>query len=485
MFLSSVNRTFFTGKLILILILSGAHLMFLNFIMVQQLSFAIRKPFIAVILYTLSYFLSISIGYAFSDKLSHKNIYYLLPLLMITQMTMLIFIQPIAYALSQTFGSLSMYIILSTIFIASSASFGSLFLPRIIDEDKIPILNAYRFEITGALIALILILLLGQIGYHWIINVYLITWILFCLLLKTPRMLTSFVVITTLIFGFNFNSWDLYAAKHFYKSYYKKRDIRDIIYRKYSIYQKVEIAETNSGEKILLLNGRRQFTEGSFNTYSYFVALLPSLLLEKPHVAVLGCGSMSTVGRVGDKAKKIEIVDIDEEVFKASERYFKAFNRLSEFKNWTFVADDAKHFLGSRRDHFDLILHDIPPAKSRQTALTYTKEFFELVKSRLSDEGIFSISSLTPLHENSDYGKNMLSTLTHVFEHYFAIEYRGDIYFYGGKKSMPLPTKQQLEEILKSGEKKDAVIYLGKELKPLITGGKIITLNNLSDLIYE
>ena len=55
---------------------------------------------------------------------------------------------------------------------------------------------------------------------------------------------------------------------------------------------------------------------------------------------------------------------------------------------------DAKRFLGSTDQTYDLIVDDIPPAKSRQIALTYTREFFTLVKERLNPGGIFSMPTL-------------------------------------------------------------------------------------------
>src|SRR5262249_46903306 len=127
----------------------------------------------------------------------------------------------------------------------------------------------------------------------------------------------------------------------------------------------------------------------------------------------------------------IKIVDLDPEVFAAAKRFFGKYNRLDELHNWTFTADDAKHFIANTDERFDLILHDIPPARSRQIALTYTEEFFRLVKARLQAGGLFSISSLTPFSRDSHYGKRMIATLTHVFDRYFILVHRGSVYFYG------------------------------------------------------
>src|SRR5690349_19991145 len=104
---------------------------------------------------------------------------------------------------------------------------------------------------------------------------------------------------------------------------------------------------TERDERILLLDGQLAFTPAHDQDYSYFVAEYPAQLLAKaatPKVAVAGCGSMSTVGRIGDVASSIAIIDLDEYVFEASRRFFAPQNRLGELHNWTFTSDDVKHY---------------------------------------------------------------------------------------------------------------------------------------------
>ena len=56
------------------LLLAGANLMLLNFIMVQHALVAIRQAEIAVLAFSLAYFLGVSLGYSVSDRLSAATI---------------------------------------------------------------------------------------------------------------------------------------------------------------------------------------------------------------------------------------------------------------------------------------------------------------------------------------------------------------------------------------------------------------------------
>src|SRR5262249_39684747 len=159
-------------------------------------------------------------------------------------------------------------------------------------------------------------------------------------------------------------------------------------------YHRIDVIESDEGGRMLLLDGQVHFAPPQHHDYSYFAAEYPARLLGRPAVAVLGCGSLSTVGRIGDGATLVRIVDIDEGRFAASRAFFGDFTRLDALGGWTFEADDAKHFLATTGEVFDLVVDDIPPARTRQVALTYTIEFFRLVRARLGPRGIFSLPTL-------------------------------------------------------------------------------------------
>lgn len=456
--------------------------MLLNFIVVQQFSLAIRRPFIAMALCTLGYFLSLSLGYQFSARIKISRGIFIFPLFML-QILFLILTQPLAFWLRDSLGAPWMYGILLLCLTFFSASWGALFLPMMLRSQPLSMSQAYRFEILGSLFALLMMPLLGKMGFAAVLSAYGVSWLLLCALLEAGLLNLTGMFLTGLLLLGNFPSLDRRVATGVYQRQYPEQNIQDVVYQKYSLYQKVEVTVNDRLEKMLLLNGKRQFAPRSHETYSYFVADLPSRLMDNPSVLVLGCGSMSTVGRIGNRAARFMIVDIDAEVFKASELHFQDYNHLSELKNWTFAADDASHFLGNTSHAYDLILHDIFPARSRQTALTYTREFFQQVKKRLSPRGLFSISSLTSLESSSGYGRNLLTTLISVFEHYAVIESKGDIYFYGALTQESLPSHARLIALIQEQKISNFKIYFTNDFRVRLPQGEVVTRNNLGDLV--
>ncbi|MCF6268767.1 MAG: hypothetical protein L3J41_03560 [Melioribacteraceae bacterium] len=482
----------------LLLFLIGLNLMLFNFVMVHHTNVAFRQLEFAIMLFTLSYFSGISLGYLFSDRLTEKVIIYLIPLFIVVQLLLIIYIQPLSYIITSVvneryggsnltpeLGVVTAYLIIFIILFLGGTSLFSIFLPKIIEAEESNIAKFYSIEVAGSIVGLLLIPILSSISHLLMIALYLVIFIIILLLLTRNKLVLILTIVPSLLFILFFNQLDKKYSGWFYKQWYGEKKIEKVIYTKYSPYQKIEMLQLSKRDKMLVLNGKRQFARGSHYNYSYFIAEYPINFLSNPSVCVLGCGSMSTVGRIGDISSSIDIVDIDEEVFNTSKKYFQKYNRLNKLNNWTFIADDAKHYLANSKKKYDLILHDIPPAYSRQIAMTYTEEFFKVAKSKLNDNGIFSISSLTPLSSRSEYGKRMIATLASVFDHYIILQYRGSAYFYGGNKKFDNISKKVLMEKVNHKGKKKIKFLLKYEIDKIVDGVKIITLDNLGDLIFE
>ena len=194
---------------------------------------------------------------------------------------------------------------------------------------------------------------------------------------------------------------------------------------------------------------------------------------------------MSTVGLVGRHASAIDIVDIDEEVFAASRRHFQSYNRLEAFGNWTFHADDAQHFLATTPACYDLIVHDIPPARSRQIALTYTREFLELARARLKPGGIFSIACLSRPDGGGDYAPRLLATLASVFERHFVLRRGGSLHFYGGGPEFSEPSQSEALSLLPAERSAGVSFSSRAELARLYSGAEVVTVSNVGALVYD
>src|SRR4029079_18107589 len=78
------------------------------------------------------------------------------------------------------------------------------------------------------------------------------------------------------------------------------------------------------------------------------------------------------------------------------------------------VYDDARHYLTTTKDKFEIITSDPLDPWARGTAALYTKEFFETIKQHLNAGGIFG--QFVQLYEsNEDAVKSELATFSQFF----------------------------------------------------------------------
>jgi spermidine synthase len=474
------------------LLLTGINLMLLNFIMVQHAAVALRRAEIAVIVFSLAYFSGVSAGYFLSDRLSRAAIQRALPVFLVIQMVLLGTLQPLHYLVGRWGRNLGMSgllddfaagFVLFALLAAFVTSIYAIFLPMVVGESGGDLRRGYSVEVAGSLLGLLAVPFLAGIGHEAVLGAYFATFVALAATVGLNRWAVSAMAAVAGGFLLAYGRIDRAGAAWSYANIYDWK-VTEVALTKFTPYHKIEVVKAD-GDYRLLLNGLRQFGGDPRRTYSYFVAEYPAKMQVSPKVALLGCGSMATVGRIGDFVPSISIVDLDAEVFQAAKTYFQPINRLDQLRNWTFTADDAKHWIANSEDRFDLILHDIPPAKARQVALTYTDEFFRLVKARLTPGGVFSISSLTPVSGGSRYGKRMLATLKSVFDHYYALEHRGSVYFYGGNKDLAEPDRATLLNLVDPAWRKNVTVLTRADIDALVAGEPIITISNVGDLIYE
>lgn len=477
------------------LFLSGINLMLANFIMVQHATVAFRRAEIAVIAFSLAYFLGVSAGYFVSDRLRPETLRRGLPAFLGVQLVLLAVMQPLHVLFLRVAQAIGIQgyrddfvagFAIFAILAAFVTSLYAVFLPRVIANTGGGLRRPYSVEVAGSLTGLVLMPFLAAISHEAVIGAYILAYLALMAVLGTSRRLVWSLAVGAALFLAVRPAIDRAGAVYTYRHVYGWR-VQEVPLTRYTPYHKIEVVRA-SGENRLLLNGLRQFGGDPRRTYSYFVAEVPARIQAAkslPRVALLGCGSMATVGRIGDFVGPIRIVDLDPAVFEAASEFFQGLNRLDQLHNWTFTADDAKHWIANTSEQFDLILHDIPPARSRQVALTYTDDFFRLVKARLAPGGVFSISSLTPTTGDTQYGRRMLATLTSVFDRYYALERKGSLYFYGGGPDLVEPDPAHLQAIVAPDFRQDTRALNRAELQTRAEGARVITISNVGDLIYD
>jgi spermidine synthase len=132
---------------------------------------------------------------------------------------------------------------------------------------------------------------------------------------------------------------------------------------------------------------------------------------------VVGFGAGVTAGTfvVHPEIENITICEIEPLIPQASSRYFATENHnVFHDRRTHMVYDDARHFILTTNEKFDIITSDPIHPWVKGTATLYSKEYFELVKKHLNSGGV--ITQWVPLYE-SDFEtvKSELATFFDVF----------------------------------------------------------------------
>jgi spermidine synthase len=164
-------------------------------------------------------------------------------------------------------------------------------------------------------------------------------------------------------------------------------------------FQHVEIMETASYGKALILDGRIQSSQA--DEFVYHEALVhPGLLAPRQapvSALVIGGGEGATVREIlrYPSIRRVVMVDIDAEVVDLCKRHLPEMHRGAfDDPRTEFRAEDARGYLERTPERFDLIVVDlVEPLEEGPACLLFTREFYSLVRDRLSPGGAMTMQA--------------------------------------------------------------------------------------------
>ncbi len=145
---------------------------------------------------------------------------------------------------------------------------------------------------------------------------------------------------------------------------------------------------------------------------------LPALVHSNPaSVLIVGCGAGVTAGTftLHPSVEKITICEMEPLVPPLAAEYFGEENYgVVKDPRTKIVFDDARHYIFTTRDTFDIITSDPIHPWVKGSATLYTQEYFELVKKHLNPGGV--VAQWVPLYESdSAVVKSEIATFFEVF----------------------------------------------------------------------
>ena len=197
--------------------------------------------------------------------------------------------------------------------------------------------------------------------------------------------------------------------------------IRRTIVEAQTKFQHVEIMDTHAYGKVLVLDGRIQSSQAE--DFVYHEALVhPGMLASEraPESGlVIGGGEGATLREIlrYPSIRRAVMVDIDGEVVDLCKKHLPEMHQGAfEDTRSELRHEDARAYLEKTSERFDFITIDlVEPLEEGPACLLFTKEFYTLVRERLTPGGALTLQAgMTKLGE-LDFFTSIHRTLREVF----------------------------------------------------------------------
>jgi spermidine synthase len=193
----------------------------------------------------------------------------------------------------------------------------------------------------------------------------------------------------------------------------------NVLYASEGVNASVAVSALPSGYRNLHVGGRIESSNQPHDLrLQRMVGHLSALYHSSPKsVLAVGFGSGSTVGTftLYPGIERIVVCEIEPLILQMGSRYFGADNyNVQRDPRVEVVYDDARHFMLTTTEKFDIITSHPSLSWVKDAAALYTREYFEIGKRHLNAGGV--ISQWLPLHETGvEVVKSEMATFFQVF----------------------------------------------------------------------
>ena len=471
-----------------ILIVAGMNLILVQYWTMREYLMVLASSEVTIVLVVASFLASCSLGYALSPRSLHRALPWACALLFVAHLFFPWLLKELAAMMYQR-NIPHITPLLLGVGILVMAPLYTILLPYLIGVREAEagssrgeaLATCYGFELGGALLGIGAILTIGRVSFAALLVLYFLNFSLILAFVYGTKAILYAAIPASLLYGFFYGPLDRAAAIDFYRSRGYPAGIR-LLASAQSLYNRIDVLQDRSGDKFLLLNGRQYFNPTDLEAFNHYLAGIPSALMPGSRVLIVGAGSLSSVYHASRAAGTVESVEIDPQVVGLTKDLFREFNHLDTVSNWTLHIDDAKHFLGASPAQYDLIVIDLVPPVYVQTALLYTREFYELAKQRLAPRGVLSI------YTGAWFDAATLSrvayppekTIDAVFPEYLVVNSKAArMAFVYASRQLPFGKPDVLALLAVSGTRDQDEVFEPVEVRPLIQGKAVTSMDNL------
>jgi spermidine synthase len=165
----------------------------------------------------------------------------------------------------------------------------------------------------------------------------------------------------------------------------------------------VAVSETPGGARFFHVSGKTEASSLDKDMrLQRMLGHIPALLHPNPRsVLIVGCGAGVTAGSfvLHPSIERIVICDIEPLIPKVVAEHFGAENyNVVHDRRVQIVYDDARHFVATTHEKFDIITSDPIHPWVKGSAVLYSQEYFELCRARLNPGGL--VTQWVPFYES-------------------------------------------------------------------------------------
>jgi len=210
--------------------------------------------------------------------------------------------------------------------------------------------------------------------------------------------------------------WGLVAYGRYLATW---RDMPNLLYVGEGMNASVAVTEMGDGVRNFHVSGKVEAsTEPQDMRLQRMLGHLPALLNPKARsVLVVGCGAGVTAGSFVPypDVTRIVICEIEPLIPRVVASYFSRENYgVLDDPRVQVVYDDARHYVLTTPERFDIITSDPIHPWVKGSATLYTTEYFEMCKRHLNPGGV--VTQWVPLYEsNAEVVKSEIATFLEVF----------------------------------------------------------------------
>ena len=181
----------------------------------------------------------------------------------------------------------------------------------------------------------------------------------------------------------------------------------------------VAVTQYDENTRSFHVSGRPEASTGAHDMrIQRMIGHVSALLHRKPRsVLIVGFGAGVTAGSFTQypDIERIVICELEPLIPRVVSTFFLQQNYdVMKDPRVQVIYDDARHYLLTTREKFDIITSDPIHPWVKGSATLYTRDYFELVKKRLNPGGV--ITQWVPFYESTpDVVKSQLATFFSVF----------------------------------------------------------------------